>query len=66
VSLAGGDPVSDRMPDSLPRAMGGFLRSCLLEGPRMRPDDAWGLLDEFDAMLRDLYGAPKYQRLEMP
>ena len=66
VYLAGGDPVSDRMPDSLPRAMGGFLRSCLLEGPRMRPDDAWGLLDEFDAMLRDLYGAPKYQRLEMP
>jgi serine/threonine protein kinase len=66
VYLAGGDPVSGRMPDTLPRALGASLRSCLLEGPRMRPDDAWGLLDEFDELLFDLYGPPKYRRLEMP
>jgi serine/threonine protein kinase len=65
VYLAGGDPASSRMPDSLPRDWGAFLRSCLLEGPRMRPDDAWVLLDELDGLLRDLYGSPKYQHLEM-
>jgi len=66
VFLAGGDPASGTVPDRLPRALGAFFRSCLLEGPRMRPDDAWGLLDEFDELLRDLYGPQRYHRLEMP
>jgi serine/threonine protein kinase len=66
VYLAGGDPISGRMPDAVPRALGAFLRSCLLDGPRMRPDDAWELHDDFDDLLRDLYGAPTYHRLEMP
>jgi hypothetical protein len=64
--LAGGDPTTGRMPESVPRAIGAFVRSCLLEGPRMRPDDAWDLLDEFDELLHDLYGPPAYHRLEMP
>ena len=49
-----------------PCRCGAFVRSCLLEGPRMRPDDAWALLDEFDELLRDLYGPPKYHALVMP
>jgi hypothetical protein len=66
VELAGGDPAAGRMPDSVPAALAAFVRSCLLEGPRMRPDDAWGLLDELDELLRDLYGPPRYHRLVMP
>src|SRR5262249_4989218 len=39
VYLAGGDPVSGRMPDTCPQEIQRFVRSCLLEGPRMRPDN---------------------------
>src|SRR5207248_7521744 len=51
VYLAGGDPVADRMPESVPAAMQRFFKTCLLQGARMRPDDAWQLHDEFDEML---------------
>jgi len=65
IYLAGGDPVSDRMPETVPVPMQRFLKSCLLEGPRMRPNDAWKLQDEFDEMLRQLYGPPKFHELTM-
>jgi serine/threonine protein kinase len=63
--LAGGDPVSQRMPAHVPREIELFVRSCLLEGTRMRPSDAWAALDQFDELLRGLYGPPKYHRLVM-
>jgi hypothetical protein len=65
IYLAGGDPVHDRMPEAVPTAMRGFVKTCLLESVRMRPGDAWQLLDEFDAMLRRLYGPPKFHELTM-
>jgi serine/threonine protein kinase len=65
IYLAGGDPVRDRMPEAVPAPMRRFVKSCLLEGLRMRPDDAWQLQDEFDELLRHLYGPPKFQPLTM-
>jgi len=65
IYLAGGDPVRDRMPDSVPASMQRFLATCLLEGTRMRPQDAWKLMDEFDDLLRQLYGPPKFHPLTM-
>jgi hypothetical protein len=65
VYLAGGDPVADRMPDAVPVLMQRFVRTCLLHGVRMRPDDAWKLHDEFDELLRGLYGPPKFHSLIM-
>jgi hypothetical protein len=65
IYLAGGDPVRNRMPDAVPAPLRRFVASCLLEGPTMRPRDAWALLDELDALLRRLYGAPEYVPLEM-
>jgi hypothetical protein len=47
VYLAGGDPLTDRMPDVVPPAMRRFFNTCLLESPSMRPGDAWALLEEF-------------------
>jgi serine/threonine protein kinase len=63
--LAGGDPVADRMPDAVPAPMQRFLKTCLLEGAKMRPE-AWKLLDEFDDLLHRLYGPPKFHELTMP
>ena len=65
VYLGGGDPGSGRLPDTVPPEMQRFVRSCLLEGPRMRPDNAWELLDEFDELLHALYGPPKFFHLSM-
>jgi hypothetical protein len=42
-----------------------FLTSCLVEGPAMRPADAFALHDQFDEVLRGLYGPPKYHPLSM-
>jgi serine/threonine protein kinase len=64
--LAGGDPVAAGPPDTVPAPIGRFLRSCLLDGPRMRPGDAWALLDEFDELLGQLYGPPRFHTLVMP
>lgn len=42
--------------DGMPKAMKRFADGCLLESPRMRPQDAWALLAEFDDVLHRLYG----------
>ena len=65
VYLAGGDPVTNRMPDAVPRPMRRFVKTCLLESASMRPDDAWELMEEFDDLLRALYGPPKFHELTL-
>ncbi len=42
-----------------------FFRSCLLESPGMRPQNAWDLLDEFKEVLEDLYGKRRFTVLTM-
>jgi hypothetical protein len=53
------------MPDAVPAPMRQFVKACVLEGAKMRPDDAWGLLEEFDELLCRLYGPPKFVDLVM-
>jgi hypothetical protein len=65
IYLAGGDPVRGRMPDTIPAAMRRFIDTCLFPAVSMRPGDAWKLLDEFDELLRKLYGPPKFHDLSM-
>jgi hypothetical protein len=65
VYLAGGDPVTSRMPEAVPQPLRRFLTACLLESVRMRPDDAWALLDDFEELLRGLYGPPKFHELTL-
>lgn len=65
IYLAGGDPVSDRMPDTVPAPMRRFIETCLLPGMRMRPNDAWKLQEELDELLGRLYGAPMFHPLTM-
>jgi hypothetical protein len=65
VYLAGGDPVTNRMPEAVPSPMRRFLKTCLLESAPMRPDDAWALMEDFDELLHGLYGPPKFHELTM-
>jgi serine/threonine protein kinase len=65
IYLAGGDPVTNRMPDAVPLPMQRFLKTCLLDSVAMRPDDAWALMEEFDDLLYALYGPPKFHELTL-
>jgi hypothetical protein len=65
VYLAGGDPAAGRAPDSVPAPLRRFIDGCLLEGVRMRPDDAWKLQEEWEAVLRRVYGPPRFHELAM-
>ena len=65
IYLAGGDPVGNRMPDTVSVPMQRFFQTCLFAAAGMRPNDAWQLMDEFDRLLRRLYGPPKFHELAM-
>jgi hypothetical protein len=65
VYLAGGDPVTNWMPEAVPPPMQRFLKTCLLESASMRPDDAWALMEDFDKLLHALYGPPKFHELTL-
>jgi hypothetical protein len=65
IYLAGGDPLSGRMPDAVPVSMRRFVETCLFPAVSMRPGDAWKLLEEFDRLLHRLYGPPKFHPLAM-
>jgi hypothetical protein len=63
--LAGGDPAGQRWPDTIPGEMQRFLGTCLFPSPRMRPQNAWDLHEEFDELLTRLFGSPTYHQLVM-
>jgi hypothetical protein len=65
VYLAGGDPETDQMPEAVLPPMRRFFGTCLLESAAMRPDDAWALLEDFDALLLALYGPPTFHELTL-
>jgi hypothetical protein len=51
--------------DSFPVPMLRFLESCIVELPLSRPQDAWKLLEEWDRLLKKVYGPSKYVSLTM-
>jgi serine/threonine protein kinase len=51
--------------DGLPKAMRRFADGCLFDAPRMRPQDAWALLQEFDELLHKLYGPRRFRPFRM-
>ncbi len=65
IYAAGGDPAAGRWPEAVPVEMQRFIDTCLFAAPRMRPHDAWKLHEEFDGLLGQLFGPPKYHRLVM-
>lgn len=69
--LGGADMKTNVLP-ATPKAtiaadrMTRFLQSCLLGSVNLRPSDAWALQDEWDEMLRSLFGPPKFIPLLVP
>jgi hypothetical protein len=49
--------IGDRMPAAMKR----FADGCRFASPRMRPQDAWVLLEELDELLHKLYGPRRFR-----
>ncbi|SDT79084.1 molecular chaperone DnaJ [Actinoplanes derwentensis] len=49
--------IGPRMPAEMRR----FAAGCMYDAPRMRPQDAWALLGEFDELINRLYGPRKFR-----
>ncbi|HEX9369405.1 MAG TPA: hypothetical protein VF897_00290 [Roseiflexaceae bacterium] len=62
--LLGGD--AQDLPARVPRPIAALLRACLLPSPHRRPGDAWQLFDEFQEILRRLYGPPTFRPFYVP
>lgn len=61
IYLMGGEPKTKLLPTHVPQGIRAFLRGCAQENQRLRPQSAWGLLEEFDELLEQL-GPPYYPR----
>jgi serine/threonine protein kinase len=55
-----------RLIKDLPKPMRRFADGCVFDAPRMRPQDAWRLLAEFDEMLDNLYGPRRFREFALP
>lgn len=66
VALVGGDVKTGRMPDSVPEPIRDFFAPSLEPAVRYRPQDAWGLHEQFDALLLKVIGKRAYRPFSMP
>ena len=66
VRLLGGDVGTKALPPTCPPRLRAFLRSCLIEAPARRPQHAWDLFDEFQALLKRLFSKPTFRPFMMP
>jgi hypothetical protein len=53
--------MAELMGERMPRALRSFVDGCGRSALRQRPDDAWRLLAELDAVLKRLYGPRKFR-----
>lgn len=64
IFVLGGNPERREIPTEVPRPIQGLLRACLL-GKMKRPQDAYELHAEFQDILKQLYGEPKFHSFIM-
>lgn len=65
IFLLGGDPITNTFPAGVPDRIRAFLKGCNLPGKLARPQDAWGLLQEFDVLIERLWGKRKFHPFYM-
>ncbi len=66
IYLMGGDPVTGTMPNSVHKRIQSFFRGIILKKPSHRPHNALALLDEFTALVEQLWGPRTFRAFSMP
>ncbi len=64
IYILGGNPETKEIPKNIPIAIQGLLRYCLLSKTK-RPQDAFELHSEFNGILKQIYGEPKFHPFTM-
>jgi len=64
--LLGGDPITGKLPATVPTAIASFFRGCLLPAPQHRPQQAWDLLNEFTQLIERLWGPRTFRPFALP
>ena len=59
-------PRNHAPSEDAPAALSRFFRGCMLPSPRQRPQDAWELLREFDALLARVWGPRRFHHFAVP
>jgi serine/threonine protein kinase len=65
IALLAGDPVTANPPAGVPAPLGNFFKGCCLPGLKSRPQDAWALKSEFDALIEGLWGRREFRPFSM-
>lgn len=66
VYVLGGDVLTNTLPSHIPSYFESFLKSCLLQNPDYRPQDAWQLHEDLKKHMAHHYGPKKYVQFNMP
>jgi hypothetical protein len=61
--LGADDP--EQLADTVPRPIRTLLRACRIPAPQRRVQSAWQLFDDVQAILRQLYGPPRFRPFVM-
>ena len=64
IYMLGGNPETREIPKTVPTAIQGLIRYCLL-GKKQRPQDAYDFHTEFQSTLKQIYGEPKFHPFSM-
>jgi len=66
VKILGGDSKTKKIPESIPVFIRELLLRCLDDEPKKRPQNAWEVRDDFEKVLKRVYGERKYHHFSMP
>lgn len=66
IDLLGGDAHKRVLPVALPWQLQSYFNRCTLSNPRQRPQEAYTLLQDFDALIERLWGPKKFHVFTMP
>lgn len=64
--VLGGKGSGAELPPGVPKPIRVLLRACMLPAPQRRASDAWQIYDDFQELLRRLYGPPAFRSFHMP
>ena len=65
IELLGGDEYGHRPSPQTPRPLAALLKSCLLESPHRRPQDAWEVFEQSHELCKKLFGTPVFREFVM-
>lgn len=65
LEILGGDGKRGQPSPQTPPLMAALLKSCLIQSPHRRPQDAWEVFEQSHSICKKLFGKPVFREFEM-